>query len=113
MDNPASPAIRDLDTCLKELATLGFANTASVKPGARVACGCCDHTVPAREIEILAVRRLEGPTDPAEARIILGLQCKGCHHKSALALTYGPAASSEDADVLQNLDETAWRAHST
>jgi hypothetical protein len=102
------PAPKDIYSELKALAALGYVSSASVKPGGKIACGSCSHVVPANEVEIIEVRRLEGPTDPSEARIILGLRCKECHHKSALALTYGSMSSSEDADVLQMLDGHLW-----
>ena len=102
--------IRDVDNCFQELAAQGFGARASVGSAGTVACGVCGHVASARDVEILAVRRLEGVSDPSEEKIVLGLRCKQCRHKSALALTYGPSVSGADGEILQLLDITVWRA---
>lgn len=109
---PMPPTVRNVNTELDDLDEMGFHEEFRVKPGGHVVCGVCGMEVPARDVEILEVRRVEGQSDPADMAAVIGLRCRGCAHEGTLVLTYGPTASEEDADVLAQLDGHTWQAAS-
>ena len=47
--------------------------------------------------------RVEGPTDPADESIVLGLVCRHCGGRGVLVTAYGPAATAEEAAVVTAL----------
>ncbi len=106
--NQMPPTVRNVNTELEDLDEMGFHEGFRVKAGGHVVCGVCGHDTNASDIEIIEVRRVEGQSDPADMAAVIGLRCKACAHEGTLVLTYGPSASAEDADVLQQLDGKAW-----
>jgi hypothetical protein len=111
MPEPMPPTVRNVNTELDDLDEMGFHEEFRVKPGGIVLCGVCGFHSPAREVEIMEMRRVEGQSDPADMAVIVGLRCRGCAHEGTLVLTYGAMASPDDADVLQQLDGKAWSEH--
>jgi hypothetical protein len=107
--NQMPPTVRNVKTELEDLDEMGFHEGFKVKPGGEVECGVCGHVAAGRDVEIIEVRRVEGQSDPADMAAVIGLRCKGCAHEGTLVLTYGPSASADDADVLQQLDGKAWK----
>ena len=62
-------------------------------------CGNCGDTVPADEIAIEALERVEGASDPADMAAVVGFTCPHCSSRDLLILKYGPAASGAEAYV--------------
>lgn len=92
-------------TVLQAIARLrvaGFdADASAVEGGLR--CTTCDLLQPVAEVEVLAVLRVEGVSDPADQAIILGLRCTVCGTHAVLVAGYGPEASAVDQDLVAGL----------
>jgi hypothetical protein len=81
---------------------LGFGGDAYAVAGG-VRCAACGavHAVSALVVE--RVVRIEGPTDPSDEAIVLGLRCGECGVKVVLVAGYGAEASGEDQHVVAGL----------
>ena len=80
----------------------------SVLPGAQLRCSSCAQRIDARDAQMIAVRRLEGSSDPAEMAAVVGLRCPRCDTLGKLVVSFGPMASAEDQDVLLALAIDEW-----
>jgi hypothetical protein len=89
---------------LGELRARGFTVDFSIgdDPPALV-CGQCGARMPAAEAEVVELFRFEGPTDPADEAIVVGLRCTTCGHSGTLVAGYGPSADAAEAEVVAAL----------
>ena len=78
----------------------GFTGQFEVEPDAKVRCATCAAVAPASSVPMHSLRRVEGASDPADMAALVALSCPQCGSRGTLVLTYGPAASPEDGDVL-------------
>ena len=53
--------------------------------------------------------RFEGPSDPADEAIVLGVRCTEWNSKGVIVAAYGPDADPEEAQILIALTRTAQR----
>lgn len=86
-----------------DLAERGWADQATPLEGALVRCEACGQPVPADEIAVDQLCRVEGASDPDDMAIVAAFTCPHCDARDALVLKYGPEASPADADVLTAL----------
>lgn len=96
---------RTLRELLAELEAHGFTGQFAARPGATVECFACHHVAPAAEIELVALRRLEGASDPADMLAVLALVCPRYGCRGTAVLNYGPEASIEDAELLLAVED--------
>lgn len=73
--------------------------------GSRSRCGGCGAEIPAPELTIDDVFRFEGPSDPGDEMIVVAVTCRRCGRRGALASSYGPGVSPEEADLLRALTD--------
>jgi hypothetical protein len=87
-----------------ELRAAGFDADFNVvsDPEPGVSCGC-GARMPATELEVLKVFRIEGESDPADEVIVAGVRCATCGAKGVLVASYGPMADPADSDVVAAL----------
>lgn len=83
----------------------GFGGNMFVADGAVVRCGACRHDMPADELDLQHLIRLEGASDPSEMAAVLGLVCQDCGTKGAAVVRYGPEASPDEAEVLRAVED--------
>jgi hypothetical protein len=83
----------------------GFPSQFAARPGGNVRCLSCHRDHPARWVQLLALHRLEGDSDPGEEVVVAALQCPACEERGTLALAFGPGAPIEDKLVLALLDD--------
>lgn len=67
-------------------------------------CGNCSEESKRGEIEVDALHRVEGSSDPDDLQMVVGITCSRCGTAGAVVLAYGPNASEEDAEFLAELD---------
>jgi hypothetical protein len=72
---------------------------------AHVECERCHHRAPAGNLDVLALRRLEGASDPDDMLAVVGIECPSCRQRGSLVLNFGPTATAEDAAVLVELGD--------
>ena len=96
---------RGLLEVIDALAQRGWSDQATPLEGAQVRCEVCGATTPAPDVQIDALARVEGASDPDDMAAVVALTCGHCSAKIALVLSYGPEASMADADVLLALPD--------
>jgi hypothetical protein len=104
----AVPDPGDELTVTEAIATLrgrGFEHDFSVAPSGLIRCSACGHDHQARDFVVEATLRIEGASDPDDEAAVFGAQCARCGIRGVLVVAYGPAASSEEANVLVALGD--------
>jgi len=89
------------------LASLGYDATFDWNNG-ELRCSVCGaaHSLSGARAE--RVYRFEGPSDPADEAIVIGLSCPACGAKGTFVSAFGPAADPELFEELGPLVQT-WR----
>ena len=82
------------------LAEDGWAEQATPLEGGGVRCETCREVVPADELAVNCVERVEGASDPDDMAAVVSFECPHCSAHDVLVLKYGPEASAADSDVL-------------
>lgn len=77
---------------------------AAVEEG-QVRCFSCHRTHRADEMQLDALRRTEGASDPDDMVAVAALTCSHCGAKGTVALKFGPEATVEESEVLRLLDD--------
>jgi len=90
---------------LGEYNAQGWAGQFAAAEDAHVVCQSCHHSVAASDARVLALRRLEGASDPDDMLAIAAVECPECGTRGSLVLNYGPTATEEDAAVLLALPD--------
>ena len=88
----------------------GFTGQLAPREGGLVHCFACGADSPAAQVELDALIRVEGASDPDDMVAVAALTCPACGAKGTVALKYGAEAPPEDADVLRDLED---RRHDT
>lgn len=66
-------------------------------------CGRCGRNHRVDGVEIEAVLRVEGASDPADEAIVLGVRCTECESRGVLVAGYGPTADPLESEVVARL----------
>ena len=103
--DPGVPTESTLTELLTELAEEGFTEDVLVRDDGYVCCRHCGHCVAAEDMQLRALRRVEGASDPADMAAVLGLECPECGTKGTAIVRYGPEAAAGDVIVLQHVDD--------
>ena len=77
------------------------------RPAGRVLCVSCHMESDAEEMEVDALQRAEGVSDPADMLAVAALVCPVCNSRGTLVVGYGPEADPDDAEVLARLGDIA------
>lgn len=75
--------------------------------GGELHCAQCGQTHDTKAAEVEQVRRFEGPSDPADEAIVLGLRCPHCGAGGVLVSAYGPDADPSLAEAFTYLASRA------
>jgi len=84
---------------------MGYGAQATSLEGGFVQCEGCEQPTPAGEVQVDALYRIEGASDPDDMSAVLAIVCPSCATKATLVLHYGPMATADDADVLAALPD--------
>lgn len=107
-DGPTHGAPSDNTTILEELERFraeGYVEDFLVRPGALLQCRRCQHTTAAGALELDALRRLEGASDPDDMSAVLALECQDCGAKGTALVAYGPTATEDEDELLRQLPD--------
>ncbi len=83
----------------------GFSGQFAVREDGRIACLACGEEHPAASVEMHALRRTEGASDPADMLAVVALCCPNCATQGTAVLNYGPEATVDDAEILVALED--------
>jgi hypothetical protein len=66
-------------------------------------CGKCHHHHAPARLVIERTYRFEGPSDPADEAIVLGVACPDCGARGVIVSAYGPDADPEYLALLEHV----------
>jgi hypothetical protein len=84
------------------LAELGYTDEIEVSPSGLRCAGCRTVHAP-DQVVVNHTFRFEGPSDPADEAIVLGVECPACGHRGIVVSAYGPTADPDVLEVLARL----------
>lgn len=102
---PGVPVDRTLMSVLEELNADGFTGDMFVTRTAQIRCGSCHHDADPSQLELHAIRRIEGASDPSDEAAVLALTCTACGARGTAIVRFGPEASPEDDAVLRAVED--------
>jgi hypothetical protein len=88
---------------LADFAVRGYSATFQVRPDGKLECSRCHAWMPADEVPLQSMRRVEGSSDPADMSAVAAMQCPRCGALGTAAFCFGPHCPPEDAEVLRRL----------
>jgi ferredoxin len=97
------PEERSLLGLLDAFRAAGFVEEFHSRPGGTVECGACRAAHPADTLQLMALERLEGDSDPDEMLAVCAIVCPACATRGTLVLTFGPESTPEDDAVMLGL----------
>jgi hypothetical protein len=103
---PGVPGDRTLVEVLAGLAEEGFTGDVSVREDGHLCCRRCGHCVAPEDMQLRALRRVEGASDPGDMAAVLGLECPGCGTRGATVVRFGPEAGPGDEIVLRHVHDS-------
>jgi hypothetical protein len=103
LDGVARDATTLIDV-IGEFEREGFRGQFLVQTGGALECAVCRAEFDAGDAPAVALRRLEGASDPDDMLAVAALVCPSCSSRGTVVLGYGPVASPEDAAALTALD---------
>jgi len=102
----AAPSAGTVTEALAQLDTEGYGDDLRLD-GGHVSCNTCGAVHPTESIEVDRVLRFEGPSDPADEAIVLGLRCPECGAKGSMVSAFGPDADPDLAEAFVYLASRA------
>jgi Zn ribbon nucleic-acid-binding protein len=102
---PGSPDDGTLDEVVAAFELEGYRGQVAARPAGHVLCVSCHMESDAADLEVDALRRIEGVSDPADMLAIAAVVCPVCNTQGTLVLGYGPEAGPDDAEVLARLGD--------
>jgi len=83
----------------------GYSTQMAVRPAGYVLCMGCQMESEASEMQVDAMERMEGASDPDDMLAVFALVCPLCRSQGTLVVGYGADTSLDDADVLAQLGD--------
>ena len=102
---PGVPVDRTLTAVLAALHSDGYDGDMFVTAEGKIRCGSCRHDAEPANIELHAIRRIEGASDPADEAAVLALTCRVCGARGTAVVRYGPEAEPQDIAVLRAVED--------
>jgi len=101
------PDDKTIDEALAGMEADGYDAQMAARPGGRIVCFTCRQESPADEVDVHALHRIEGVSDPADMMAVVALTCPRCGARGTAVLGYGPEADPDDSDALVRLGDAA------
>lgn len=87
---------------VRALEALGYTDELQLD-GSGITCTACGTRHEPERLVVTHTFRFEGPSDPADEAIVLGVECPACGVKSTVVSAYGPEAEPALFEILQRL----------
>lgn len=88
-------------TIIDTFAAHGWTAKHIIRPGGELGCGSCGRTSPARAAIVDALHRVEGPTDPVDFQLVVGLHCPYCDSAGTIVAACGPLANDSGCTFVE------------
>ncbi|MEP7113664.1 MAG: hypothetical protein ABI862_10390 [Ilumatobacteraceae bacterium] len=102
-DDNATGDESTITSVLEGYAQGGFSSSFIVTDESEVECVECSTVSAARLVSMSSLRRLEGASDPSDMIAVVALTCPACEARGTVILGFGPMATQQDSEVLENL----------
>ncbi|HEY1282791.1 MAG TPA: hypothetical protein VGF22_24125 [Acidimicrobiales bacterium] len=81
-----------------------------VHSGGELVCGTCGACSPLDPVVVDRFFRFEGPSDPADEAIVLGVHCSVCGARGTIVSAFGPNADPDEFDHVARIsaEAAAW-----
>jgi hypothetical protein len=83
----------------------GFTGQFAPAEGGAVTCFTCHTTSPSSAVELTALVRVEGASDPDDMAAVAAVLCPNCGARGTLIMKYGPESTMEESDTLRLLED--------
>jgi hypothetical protein len=83
----------------------GYTAQFGVVEGGLVRCYSCHTDHDPASMEINAILRIEGASDPDDEVAVVAMTCPACGCKGTAVLKYGPEATPDESEVLRALED--------
>lgn len=83
----------------------GFTAQLGATDDARVMCYTCHVASAPGDVELVALLRTEGASDPDDMTAVAAVACPHCGARGTLVLHYGATASAEHDEILRMLED--------
>jgi hypothetical protein len=90
---------------LRGYAREGYTGTFVVREHGRIECRTCGRLVPAQDVTVRSMRRVEGVSDPADMSLIGALECPACGARGTATFCHGTHCPPEHGEVLRLLHQ--------
>ena len=100
----ASGAIT-LNEANQGLEAQGFTGQFAAVEDGEVICFTCHQKSPSVAVELSALQRTEGASDPDDMVAVAAVICPNCNARGTLIMKYGADSSIEDSVVLRQLED--------
>lgn len=87
----------------------GYTAEFRVVEGGAVACPGCGEEREPEQLDVEAIARYEGVSDPDDEQSDLGVRCTVCDTRGILTTAYGPDASADEGEVLRRMNDVRQR----
>lgn len=104
---PEDPDSRTIAEIVAAFEHEGYKGQMAARSAGYVLCITCHQESDAADMEVDALQRAEGVSDPADMVAVAALVCPVCDARGTLVLSYGPDASQDDAEVLVRLADVS------
>ncbi|HEX2042669.1 MAG TPA: hypothetical protein VHF24_08525 [Acidimicrobiales bacterium] len=101
------PSDRTLAELVAEFEAAGFTGQMAARPGGRMLCFACRTESDAAHVALVDLLRIEGASDPDDMLAVAALVCPNCGARATAVLSYGPEATEDDSDALNQLQRTS------
>ena len=89
---------------LDDLRAKGYTASMWVAASGNLRCEGCVEEIPASDVRVDEIRRLEGASDPDDMIAVVAGTCGACGVKATIVLHFGPEASAEEMEALIHLE---------
>lgn len=83
----------------------GYTGQFAAREGGDIKCFSCGERIPAAEVHMDSMRRVEGVSDPADMNLIGALECPHCGARGTAVFRFGPDTTPEDAAALTKIED--------
>lgn len=83
----------------------GYTGQFAAREPGRLLCFTCHRESDPDEVDLRALCRTEGASDPDDMLAVVAIVCPRCGAKGTAALNYGPEATAEGGEVLRRLHD--------
>jgi len=101
------PDDKTIDEVISDLEADGYGAQMAARAGGRIVCFACRQESPADDVDVHALHRIEGVSDPDDMVAVAALTCPRCGARGTIVLGYGPEADPDDSDALVRLGNAA------